>query len=86
MCLAVPGRVEEIYDGDNLLKMAKVNFGGVIKDVCVAWIDDLKVGDYVLVHVGFALNKVDEKEALETLRILKEMNQLDEIDSNSESI
>lgn len=82
MCLAVPGRVESIYEGENLLKMAKVNFGGVIKDVCVAWVDDVKVGDYVLVHVGFALNKIDEAEAQETLKLLTEMGELDEIKRN----
>lgn len=84
MCLAVPGRVESIYEGENLLKMAKVNFGGVIKDVCVAWVDDVKVGDYVLVHVGFALNKIDEAEAQETLKLLTEMGELDEIKRNEE--
>ncbi|NPV10460.1 MAG: HypC/HybG/HupF family hydrogenase formation chaperone [Ignavibacteria bacterium] len=85
MCLAVPGKVEEIYEGTDLIKMAKVNFGGVKKDVCVAWIPDLQVGDYVLVHVGFALNKIDEKEAMETLRILKEMGELNELDQSNES-
>lgn len=84
MCLAVPGRVESIYEDGNLLKMAKVNFSGVIKDVCVAWVDDVKVGDYVLVHVGFALNKIDEAEAKETLRLLREMGELDEIKRNEE--
>lgn len=85
MCLAVPGKVEEIYEGDNLLKMAKVNFGGVKKDICIAWIPDVKVGDYVLVHVGFALNKINEEEAMETLRILKEMGELDEFQKSDSS-
>lgn len=85
MCLAVPGKVEEIYEGTDLLKMAKVNFGGVKKDVCVAWIPDVQVGDYVLVHVGFALNKINEEEALETLRILKEMGELDDLNKSSEN-
>jgi len=85
MCLAVPGKVEEIYEGSDLIKMAKVNFGGVKKKVCVAWIPDVQVGDYVLVHVGFALNKIDEKEAMETLRILREMGELDELNQSSEN-
>jgi hydrogenase expression/formation protein HypC len=85
MCLAVPGKVEEIYEGSDLIKMAKVNFGGVKKEVCVAWIPDVQVGDYVLVHVGFALNKIDEKEAMETLRILREMGELDELNQSSEN-
>lgn len=86
MCLAVPGKVEEIYEGTDLIKMAKVNFGGVKKDVCVAWIPDIQAGDYVLVHVGFAINKIDEKEAMETLQILKEMGELDELNQTDEDI
>lgn len=73
MCLAVPGKVVSIDESNPELKMAKVNFSGVSKEVCIQWLDDVNVGDYVLVHVGFALNKVDEKEAEETLRILREM-------------
>lgn len=84
MCLAVPGKVEEIYEGNDFLKMAKVNFGGVKKEICIAWVPDVKVGDYVLVHVGFAINKINEEEAMETLRILKEMGELDEIKNTGE--
>lgn len=73
MCLALPGKVISIDESNPSLKTAKVNFNGVIKDVTVQWIDDLKIGDYVIVHVGFALNKIDEKEAIETLRIINEM-------------
>ena len=60
--------------------MGKVNFAGVGKDVCLQWLDDVKVGDYVLVHAGFALNKVDEKAAEETLRILQDFNSVGEED------
>ena len=78
MCLAVPGKIVSIDENNPELKMAKVNFGGVSKDVCIQWLDDVNIGDYVLVHVGFALNKVDEKDAEETLRILREMGDIEE--------
>lgn len=78
MCLAVPGKIVSIDESNPELKMAKVNFGGVSKDVCIQWLDDVNIGDYVLVHVGFALNKVDEKDAEETLRILREMGDIEE--------
>jgi hydrogenase expression/formation protein HypC len=77
MCLAVPGKIVSIDENNPELKLAKVNFGGVSKDVCIQWLDDVNIGDYVLVHVGFALNKVDEKDAEETLRILREMGDLE---------
>ena len=83
MCLSIPGKVVSI-DGTNPgLKMGKVNFAGVGKEVCLQWLDDVKVGDYVLVHVGFALSKVDEKEALSTIEMLREMGDL--IDGSKES-
>ena len=77
MCLAVPAKIISIDESNPEMKMAKVDFGGVKKDVCVQWIEDLTPGDYVLVHVGFALNKIDEKEALETLRIFREISGLE---------
>ena len=77
MCLAVPGKIVSIDESNPELKMAKVNFSGVSREVCIQWLDDVKIGDYVLVHVGFALNKVDEKDAEETLRILREMGDLE---------
>lgn len=83
MCLAVPGKIEIIYDGDQQLRMAKVNFGGVKKDISLAWVPEAQVGDYVLVHVGFALNKIDEEEAQETLNILREMGELAELDNQN---
>jgi hydrogenase expression/formation protein HypC len=82
VCLAVPGKVTSIDDSNPELKMANVNFSGVSKEVCVQWLPDVKIGDYVLVHVGFALNKIDEKDAEETLKILREMGDIDEITSN----
>jgi hydrogenase expression/formation protein HypC len=78
VCLAVPGKVTSIDDSNPELKMANVNFSGVSKEVCVQWLPDVKIGDYVLVHVGFALNKIDEKDAEETLKILREMGDIEE--------
>jgi hydrogenase expression/formation protein HypC len=75
MCLAVPGQVMEIEkQGD--LTMGKVSFGGTKKMICLDWVPEVKVGDYVIVHVGFALSIVDEKEALETLAMLDEIDRL----------
>jgi len=74
MCLAIPGKVLEI-ESDVEPKMGKVSFGGLEKRVCLDWIPDIAVGDYVIVHVGFALSKLDEEEALETLRLIKEIEQ-----------
>ena len=76
MCLSIPGKVVSIDETTPELKMGKVDFAGVKKDVCLQWLDDVKVGDYVLVHVGFALSKVDEKEALSTMAMLREMSDL----------
>jgi hydrogenase expression/formation protein HypC len=78
MCLAVPGKIVSIDESNPELKMAKVNFSGVSREVCIQWLEDVKIGDYVLVHVGFALNKIDEKDAEETLRILREMGDIEE--------
>ncbi len=67
MCLAVPGKVLSILNEDPLLRTGKVSFGGVIKEICLAYVPEVEVGDYVLVHVGFALSKVDEEAAQQTL-------------------
>lgn len=72
MCLAVPGKIISIEEVD-ALKMAKVDFGGVATSVCLEWLPEAKVGDYVIVHVGFALSIVDEKEAEETLKMISEI-------------
>ncbi|MCK5085970.1 MAG: HypC/HybG/HupF family hydrogenase formation chaperone [Melioribacteraceae bacterium] len=76
MCLAVPGKIISIDEKNPELVMAKVNFAGVTKDICIQWIDEPKVGEYVLAHVGFALNKIDEEDAEETIRLLKEMGDI----------
>jgi hydrogenase expression/formation protein HypC len=76
MCLAVPGKIIEIYETNNLL-MGKVDFGGVVREICLAYVPEAKVGDYTIIHVGFALNLIDEKEAMETLALLDEISKQD---------
>jgi hydrogenase expression/formation protein HypC len=77
MCLAIPGKVEEIItEGD--LRMGRVNFGGVVKRVCLDYVPELVVGDYTIVHVGFALSKIDEESAEKTLAVFREMGMLEE--------
>jgi len=77
MCLAVPGRVIEIRESDGTL-MADLDFGGVVKPVCLEYLPDLKVGDYAIVHVGFALQRLDEESALRTLKLFEELGLLQE--------
>jgi hydrogenase expression/formation protein HypC len=77
MCLAIPGKVEEITN-DGLIRMGKVNFGGVVKKVCLDYVPEVEVGDYTIVHVGFALSKIDEATALQTLEDFRTLGMLDE--------
>lgn len=77
MCLAVPGKVESIHD-EHGTRMGRVNFGGVVKDVCLAYLPEIAVGDYALVHVGFAISRIDEASAQETLRTFAELGILAE--------
>jgi hydrogenase expression/formation protein HypC len=77
MCLAIPGKVEEIItEGD--LRVGRVNFGGIVKRVCLDYVPDVEVGDYTIVHAGFAISKIDEQSARETLALFEEMGALDE--------
>ncbi len=76
MCLGVPGKVLEITAGPAGMTMGKVSFGGVAKEVCLAYTPEVEVGDYVIVHAGFALNKLDEQEAQEVFALLAEMGEL----------
>lgn len=81
MCLAIPGRIASIRD-DAGLTMGDVDFGGVRRDVCLQYVaDEVSVGDYVIVHVGFAIATLDEAEAQRTLDALRELNRLDELDA-----
>jgi hydrogenase expression/formation protein HypC len=77
MCLGIPGKVTEIRDEAGLA-MGKVDFGGVRKDACLAYLPEVEVGDYVIVHVGFAISRVDEEEALKTLEVLATMGAIDQ--------
>jgi hydrogenase expression/formation protein HypC len=76
MCLAIPGKIESVSGDDQLSRVGKVNFGGVLKEVSLAYVPEVKVGDYVIVHVGFALSRLDEAEAHKVFDYLKEMEEL----------
>ena len=80
MCLAVPGKVVSIKGEDPLLRMGTVDFGGIKKDINLSFVPDAEVGDYVLVHVGFALNTIDEGEADRVFQYLDEMGELGELE------
>ncbi|MCS6847826.1 MAG: HypC/HybG/HupF family hydrogenase formation chaperone [Anaerolineae bacterium] len=77
MCLGIPGRVQEIYEA-NGVRMGKVNFGGVVKEVCLDYVPEIAVGDYTIVHVGFAITRIDEASAQESLRLFQELGMLEE--------
>ncbi len=77
MCLGVPGRVKETWEAGGT-RMARVDFGGVRKEVCLVYVPEVEVGDYTIVHVGFALAKLDEASALETLELFRQVGQLEE--------
>lgn len=79
MCLAIPGKVVSIHNQHGM-QMARVAFGGVTRDACLEYVPDTQLGDYVLVHVGFAISRVDEQEARRTYQALAELGQLDELD------
>jgi hydrogenase expression/formation protein HypC len=80
VCLAIPGRLIEVSEDAHGVRMGKANFGGIVKQVCLEYTPEANAGDYVLVHVGFALGKVDEDEAARTYKLLEEMEQLAELD------
>ena len=82
MCLAVPGKIVSVTGDEPLMRMAKVNFGGVLKEVSLAYVPEASVGDYVIVHVGFALNKLDEQDALKVLEDLKALEILEREDGD----
>ncbi len=77
MCLAVPGRIVEVRD-ERGTKMATIDFDGITKDICLAYLPDIEVGDYAIVHVGFAISKIDEESAKETLAMFDELGLLEE--------
>lgn len=77
MCLGVPGKVTEIYEAAGM-RMGKIDFGGIVKEACLAYVPEVEVGDYTIIHVGFAISKLDETAALETLALFQEMGLLAE--------
>lgn len=85
MCLGVPGRVTETFREHDVL-MGKVDFGGVRKNVCLEHVPDVQPGEYVLVHVGFALSRLDEAEARRVFDFLAELGQLDELEAGSHEV
>ena len=80
MCLAVPGKITSISGDDPLMRTGKVDFGGMLKEVSLAYVPEVKIGDYVIVHVGFALSKVDEAEAMQVFEYLREMQELSDLE------
>ena len=82
MCLGIPGKVVETYEEHDTL-MGRVEFGKIYKRVCLAHVPDVRVNDYVLVHVGFALSRIDEVEAERVFALLEELNQLDDLKAPS---
>jgi hydrogenase expression/formation protein HypC len=81
MCLGVPGKIIAIDEASEGLAMGTVSFGGITKSVCLACVTEARVGDYVVVHVGFALTVVDAAEAERTLELLRELGELSELDA-----
>jgi hydrogenase expression/formation protein HypC len=75
MCLGIPGKIIDIYDSNNLT-MGKVDFNGVTREVCLAYVPEAQIGDYTIIHVGFALNIISEEEALETLKMIQAIEEI----------
>ena len=79
MCLAIPGKIASISGDDPLLRTGKIDFGGILKEASLAYVPEAKVGDYVIVHVGFAISRVDEAEARQVFEYLRQMEELSEL-------
>ena len=79
MCLGIPGRLVEVYTQDDL-PMGKVEFGGIVRETCLAYTPEAEVGDYVIVHVGFAISRLDEDEAQEVFSYLDRIGELGELE------
>jgi hydrogenase expression/formation protein HypC len=77
MCLGIPGKVVEIYE-QNGVRMGKVDFGGIMKEACLAYVPEVELGDYTIIHVGFAITQLDEASAQETLALFEEIGVLEE--------
>ena len=76
MCLGIPGKITDIYQKDSL-RMAKIDFGGIVKEACLEYTPEAIVGDYALIHVGFAISLMDEEEAQETLKLIREVVEIE---------
>ena len=83
MCLVVPGKIMSISGDDPLTRMGKVSFGGIVKDASLAYVPEAQVGDYVIVHVGFAISTLDEQEAQQVFEYLRQMDELAELEGGS---
>lgn len=77
MCLGVPGKIVEIYETEGL-RMGKIDFGGITREACLAYVPETEIGDYTIIHVGFAISRLSEEEAQATLEILNEIADIDE--------
>jgi hydrogenase expression/formation protein HypC len=75
MCLGVPGKIVEIYESNGLM-MGKIDFGGVAREACLAYVPEAQPGDYTIIHVGFALHLISEEEARETLELLNQIAEM----------
>ena len=75
MCLGIPGKIVEMYETDGL-QMGKVDFGGIVKEACLDYLEEVDIGDYAIVHVGFAISRLDEVEAQRTLEMLRELDEV----------
>ncbi len=86
MCLAIPGQILSVAGADPLTRMGQVSFGGIVKEVSLAYVPEATVGDYVIVHVGFAISRVDAEEAREVFAYLERMDELSELSNANETI
>jgi hydrogenase expression/formation protein HypC len=86
MCLAIPGKVISISGEDPLLRLGRIDFSGVVKEACLAYVPEAKAGDFVIVHAGFALSKVDEAEAQKIFEYLRQMDEPDELKASANEI
>ena len=80
MCLGVPGKVIKIEENELGMTMGQVSFGGIVKEVCLAYTPDVQLDDYVIVHVGFAISKIDEEEAMEVFEYLRQIDELADLE------
>jgi hydrogenase expression/formation protein HypC len=83
MCLGVPGKVLEVRPEAGSMTMGTVSFGGITKEVCLDWLPEVEPGDYVIVHVGFAISRISEEEAVETFEILRRMGELEALEGET---